>query len=240
MTRFSTAATAAFVTVFALTAGTVNNASAASVDSIALGSVAVVGAACCQTGQVFNTLQLDADANRSNYLVFDLASLAGQLGGQNIASATLTITGLFSFSITQAGTFNLYDFGGDLNALKNYGFANPPSLATATAVRDDLRQGDLYGTVSLTPGATSIVVTLSAEAIADLNNTVDGAGSKLFAIGGFSPTLTSGYNFNSSYAAVGHLDVTPTPVPAALPLFVSGIAALGAFGLRNRRKNKAA
>jgi PEP-CTERM motif len=35
-------------------------------------------------------------------------------------------------------------------------------------------------------------------------------------------------------------DITPTPLPAALPLFASGLGALGLFGWRRKRKNAAA
>lgn len=35
-------------------------------------------------------------------------------------------------------------------------------------------------------------------------------------------------------------DITPTPLPAALPLFVSGLGALGLFGWRRKRKASAA
>jgi hypothetical protein len=43
-------------------------------------------------GQVFGNIILDAANNRSNYLVFDLSSLVGELGGQDVGSATLTLT----------------------------------------------------------------------------------------------------------------------------------------------------
>jgi hypothetical protein len=55
-----------------------------------------------------------------------------------------------------------------------------------------------------------------------------------------SPTFT-GYSDNfsgggvvESYAGLGTL--TPTPLPAALPLFASGLGAIGFFGWRKKRK----
>ena len=74
-----------------LAASFVNNANAATINNVASGSVAVVGADCCRTGQVFSNIILDAANNRSNYLVFDLSSLASQLAGQDARSANLTL-----------------------------------------------------------------------------------------------------------------------------------------------------
>lgn len=222
----------------ALVAGFASNANALSVNSTGIGSVGIVGAPCCQAGQVFTTLQLDSGADRSNYMVFDLSSLASQLGTQDVGSATLTISGLFSYSITQAGTYNLYDSSNAATLAGITGYTNL-SLATGTTLRDDLRTGNLYGTATLSPGETSIVITLTAAAIADINAAIDSSGSKLFAIGGYSSGL-QGYNFNSSYAAIGTLDVQPVPLPAALPLFATGLAGMGLLGWRRRRNSDAA
>jgi hypothetical protein len=40
--------------------------------------------------------------------------------------------------------------------------------------------------------------------------------------------------------AVGELAPAPTPLPAALPLFATGLGAMGLFGWRRKRKNAAA
>jgi hypothetical protein len=45
----------------------------------------------------------------------------------------------------------------------------------------------------------------------------------------------SGHNYSS--AAIGP---STTPIPAALPLFASGLGALGLLGWRRKRKNVAA
>ena len=49
-----------------LAASFVNNANAATINNVASGSVAVVGADCCRTGQVFSNIILDAANNRGN------------------------------------------------------------------------------------------------------------------------------------------------------------------------------
>ena len=125
-----------------MAASFVNNANAATINNVASGSVAVVGADCCRTGQVFSNIILDAANNRSNYLVFDLSSLASQLAGQDARSATLTLTqpGFYG-SADPTETFTLWDFTGDVTALKGYGFTNPPNAADAAAIREDLRSG---------------------------------------------------------------------------------------------------
>jgi hypothetical protein len=219
----------------ALVAGFTGSAGAATVDSIAKGSLAVLNG----NPQVFNTLLLNADANRSNYMVFDLTSLAGQLAGEDVVSATLTIKNPGSFTNTE--TVNFYDFGGDVSALKNYTFANPPAAGVATGIRDDLRSGDLYGSTVVSVGLSELSIALTAAAIADINNVLDNGGSFLFAIGGFSPTQTGvvNYLFNSSGMAYGELDVVATPLPAALPLFATVLFGGGAMAWRRKRKQAA-
>ena len=142
-----------------LAASFVNNANAATINNVASGSVAVVGADCCRTGQVFSNIILDAANNRSNYLVFDLSSLASQLAGQDARSATLTLTqpGFYG-SADPTETFTLWDFTGDVTALKGYGFTNPPNAADAAAIREDLRSGISYGSTVISQPAGGPVV----------------------------------------------------------------------------------
>jgi hypothetical protein len=51
------------------------------------------------------------------------------------------------------------------------------------------------------------------------------------------------YQFYTTPLSTGSITVTPvtaTPLPAALPLFATGVGALGLFGWRRKRKNAAA
>ena len=222
-----------------LAASFVNNANAASVTNVASGSVAVVGAACCPAGQVFGNIILDAANNRSNYLVFDLSSLASQLGGMDVASATLTLTNP-GFASGKSETFTLWDFTGNVTALKGYGFANPPSAADAATIRQDLRSGTSYGSTVISQPTgllPNITITLNAAAIAALNNTLDSA-SLLFAIGGFSDTLSGNrtlFGNSGGGANIARLDVEPVPLPAAIWLFGSVVLGLAATGWRKRK-----
>ena len=56
-----------------------------------------------------------------------------------------------------------------------------------------------------------------------------------------STTITLiGYSANRSYIGLDNVSVTATPLPAALPLFATGLGALGLLGWRRKRKNSAA
>jgi hypothetical protein len=62
-----------------------------------------------------------------------------------------------------------------------------------------------------------------------------GPGEYLLFQGQFEATL----NENVSWDYTWTLNVAPTPLPAALPLFASGLSALGLFGWRRKRKAQA-
>ena len=207
-----------------------STADAATVNDVASGSVSQVN--------TFPNIILDAANNRSDYFVFDLSSLIGQLAGQAVGSAVLTITSPGFYSSSDATeNFALWDFNGDVNALRNYSYpSNQPS--NPVAVRDDLRSGISYGStvIAMPAGGAlpNIEVTLNAAAISAINLTL-ASSNNLFALGGFSDTLTgSQLLFQSSSAAPNaRLDLQPVPVPAAAWLF--GSAVLGMAGV-NRRK----
>jgi hypothetical protein len=64
---------------------------------------------------------------------------------------------------------------------------------------------------------------------------------------GVTGTTVNGINdlgdlvgFYSDGTNVNGFLATPTPLPAALPLFATGLGALGFFGWRSKRKNAAA
>jgi hypothetical protein len=230
----------------ALAASFISTANAATVGNIASGSIAVVGAPCCTDGQVFPNIILDAAANRSNYLVFDLSSLNSQLGGLDVSSATLTLTqpGFYS-SADPTETFTLWDFTGNVTALKNYSFSNHPNAADAATIRDDLRSGTSYGSATISKpvsgGLSDITITLNAAGIAALNTTLDSA-NLLFAIGGFSDTLTGQQLlFQSSTGGpnIAHLDVGAVPEPSTWAMMILGFAGVGFMAYRRRNQTAA-
>lgn len=227
----------------ALAASLATSANAASINSVAAGSVSVVGAPCCQDGQVFTNILLDAAANRSNYLVFNVSSLNTQLGGRDAASATLTINapaaGFYSSADTTE-TFTLWDFTGNATALAGYNFSNHPNAAGAEAIRQDLRSGTSYGSAVINKpvgGALpSIQIVLNAEGIAALNDAMDSADT-LFVLGGFSDTLVGQqllFQSSTGGSAIASLDVSPVPLPGAIWLFGTVLLGLGAKQWRKR------
>jgi len=142
-------------------------------------------------------------------------------------------------------TFRLWDFTGDVTALKGYGFANPPTAADAAAIREDLRSGISYGSTVISQPAggllSSITITLDPEAIAAINSMLDSA-NLLFAIGGFSDTLTGQQLlFQSSGGGpnIARLDVVPVPIgDVGLPGMVMALG--GIIALARRRRKAAA
>jgi hypothetical protein len=226
----------------ALAIGFAGTASAATVDSISKGAVFVSNeGGPAANGQIQNiiTLAYGNLGNQSAFLVFDPSSLSGL----DIASGKLTITGAGSYAATPgSNTVNLYDFGGSITAAQlmsygrqgSYDASHPaPSAADAAALRDDLRSGVIYGSATV-PASGDLTFELNAAAIAALNQAIDT--NSLFVLGIWSPTQTGGYMFLSSGGAVGHLDATPTPLPAALPLFGSILAGGGLVAWRRKRK----
>jgi len=173
-------------------------------------------------------------------------SLASQLAGQDARSANLTLTqpGFYG-SADPTETFTLWDFTGDVTALKGYGFTNPPNAADAVAIREDLRSGISYGSTVISQPAggplSSITITLDPMAIAAINSTLDSA-NLLFAIGGFSDTLTGQQLlFQSSGGGpnIARLDVVPVPIGGVgLPGMVMALG--GIIALARRRRKAAA
>jgi hypothetical protein len=134
---------------------------------------------------------------------------------------------------------------GDVTALKGYGFTNPPNAADAAAIREDLRSGISYGSTVISQPAggplSSITITLDPMAIAAINSTLDSA-NLLFAIGGFSDTLTGQQLlFQSSGGGpnIARLDVVPVPIGGVgLPGMVMALG--GIIALARRRRKAAA
>ena len=119
------------------------SAGAATVQNTNSGSVSLINSGT--QGQVFPNIILSGQ-DRSNYLVFDLSAVAAQLAGTAAGSATLTISSPGFYSSADATeNYSLWDFSGDMTALRGYGFTTPPSAAAATTLLADLRTASSYG-----------------------------------------------------------------------------------------------
>ncbi|MGB6589090.1 MAG: hypothetical protein WCC50_10370 [Pseudolabrys sp.] len=179
-----------------------------------------------------------------DFFTFDLTGVTG-----TITSATLHLfepsgTDFASggFVSTQASeTFQVFTYTGNVSTLDAGG--------TVSGAYNGLVSGTLAGSVSISAanGGTFVDVSLNAAALAALTSGEGG----LFAFGGDllgvpDGQLTQRTVFaNSSVDDVGAPDgntqlilttISPTPVPGALPLFVSGLGVFGFLGWRRKRK----
>ena len=169
------------------------------------------------------------DSTRNNYFAFDLAGLSG-----TVTSAKLTIfgsNGLFLFNSTTPATvtYSIFDVSTNIGALTGH--------TAGAAAFTDLGSGLVYGSTSFaatTAASPQLVIDLAGG----LNN-INAALGSLFALGGGTSLVSNqGFLWSSSTldpAAQLTLEFA-TPLPAALPLFASGLGALGLLGWRRKRK----
>lgn len=98
----------------------------------------------------------------------------------------------------------------------------------------DLGAGGLYGTASFTPGA-AVSITLSAQAIADINANLGGR----FLIGFTNNTLNSVVSTSSMdlgvYTGGGSLElISSVPEPESYAMFLAGLGAVGFVAMRRK------
>jgi hypothetical protein len=173
------------------------------------------------------------DGTRNNYFAFDLSGISGTVTG-----AKLTIlggNGFFSFNNTTPGTvsYSIYDATTNISALTGH-------TAGASAFTD-LGSGSVYGSTSFAVTSTTFgaMPALEIDLAGGLNDLALALGG-LFALGGGS-NLTGNQGFlwiSSSFnpAAQLTLEVSQTPLPAALPLFATVLGGGGLAAWRRRRK----
>jgi hypothetical protein len=193
---------------------------------------------------------LTEDSTRNNYFVFDLSGVSGTVIG-----ATLTIfnTGVNSVG-TPTGNGN-YMFQSGAPAPVTYSIYDVTATSIAALVAHtagaaaftDLGNGAVYGSTSITnpsPGAFAfgampqLTINL-ANGLSDINGALGG----LLAMGG-SSDLPANQGFlwisPADFPTIQlSLEVQQTPVPAALPLFATGLGALGLIAHRRKRKQTA-
>ena len=193
-----------------------------------------------------NDNYITGQVGRSDYHDFFTFDLTGVTG--TITNATLHLfepsgTNFASggFVTTQASeTFQVFTYGGNISTLDAGG--------QVPGVYNGLVSGTLAGSVSVSAanGGTFVDISLNAAALAALNIGEGG----LFAFGGDllgvpDGQLTQRTVFaNSSVDDVGAPDgntqlilttSSSTPIPGALPLFVSGLGAFGFLGWRRKK-----
>jgi hypothetical protein len=170
------------------------------------------------------------DGTRNNYFAFDLSGISGTVTG-----AKLTIFGgngipSFNSSTPSTVTYSIYDVTTNIGSLTGH--------TAGAAAFTDLGTGSLYGSTSFAKSTTSMPQ-LEIDLAGGLNDLALALGG-LFALGGGS-NLTGNQGFlwiSSSFnpAAQLTLEVSQTPLPAALPLFATVLGGGGLAAWRRRRK----
>jgi hypothetical protein len=229
---------AALVGFIAVTTLAVSRAEAVSFNSIDNGWYRSDG---LHTPTNTNIIVGDGASQFRNWFAFDLSAAAGQ----TVTSAQLVIPANGNY-LTNAGNFSLTyvvnDYVGSIAAL----IAGIGGVAAHT----DLGNGTYGQTVVTVPSAgvgtmasvgPNVTVTLNASALADLNTLLGGV-VFTFALGGDCPACANqGLWRTSSGVPAGILELefgttSAVPLPAALPLFATGLGALALLGRRRRKQ----
>jgi hypothetical protein len=179
----------------------------------------------------------------SDYVTFSATSFSGgppssYTGG---TAPTNPVTGAFTITFDPTQTYLDSTTGITLNSLNilldsALSFDYSPSAYTAG--------GQLFAAGELVVGGLNngaCCVELTPSTFNDfylqiLNFTSAPAFEQL----GYTIAANGDYFYSALGARGGSVSVTPTPLPAALPLFASGLGALGLFGWRRKRKSAAA
>ena len=143
----------------------------------------------------------------NNWFIVDIS---GFTPATAVTSLALTLN---TFYADTAGTFKLWDYLGDIADLPEYTAPGAPGIA----IYDDLGSGKLYGSFAYlgTEGYTYQTITLSSDAIFDLNAAIDN-GDEQWAIGGsFAPTA-------------------PIPEPETYALMLAGLGLVGWMAKRRK------
>ena len=143
----------------------------------------------------------------NNWFIVDISGFADTT---EVTSLTLTLN---TFYADTAGTFKLWDYLGDIADLPEYTAPGAPGIA----IFDDLGSGKLYGSFAYlgTESYTYQTITLSSDAIFDLNAAIDN-GDEQWAIGGsFAPTA-------------------PIPEPETYALMLAGLGLVGWMAKRRK------
>jgi hypothetical protein len=201
-----------------------------------------------------SAMVLSVGAHADVYQTFDIQWSGAALGNSATASAVAT------FDVTQLNNYNPGSgaYSGSLSPLIT---SLTLTVVGASSGNGTFVLGDFLLMAWDTNGGTlDLTKQLVGQATSDLpwgslptsytcgSSTCIHSGGDFNLFGNFSvsPDAPYGYDNFELQTAEGAGDImqltsfVPTPLPAALPLFATGLGALGLFGWRRKRKNAAA
>jgi hypothetical protein len=235
--------------LLACVAGAFLSSSAAHADTFTAGEFTTYGPA-----------EWQSNSTATNLLLSDFSSVYNAGGGDG----TLVVGIGNSISFTSSdGLSNYLPGGGGTAGALVQDYENPTTTSSGAyggevvALRlnvDFSAAGFLpgtFGNLYLT-GFGSPLAGLNGMTVSQfltLNETLLGGGSGIYTIfdidllddnlnTAFDPS--SNFSFADAHLTVTNPNISATPLPATLPLFASGLGALGFFGWRRKRKNAAA
>jgi hypothetical protein len=152
---------------------------------------------------------------------FDLSSTSGP-----VISATLTIPVTQVFDFTKTHNFGIYSYAGD-----------------GAVTTGDFALGSKFATFTIDTSTTSLVFDVTTLINGELAANDHYVGFRIDWEDAIDPNTYQYVNFAAGTFAVATLsfDLAPstTPLPAALPMFASGLGALGLLGWRRKKRSAA-
>jgi hypothetical protein len=230
--------------LLACVAGAFLSSSAAHADTFTAGEFTTYGPA-----------EWQSNSTATNLLLSDFSSVYNAGGGDG----TLVVGIGNSISFTSSdGLSNYLPGGGGTAGALVQDYENPTTTSSgayggevvALRLNVDFSAAG-FGNLYLT-GFGTMLAGLNGMTVSQfltLNETLLGGGSGIYTIldidllddnlnTAFDPS--SNFSFADAHLTVTNPNISATPLPATLPLFASGLGALGFFGWRRKRKNAAA
>jgi hypothetical protein len=147
------------------------------------------------------------------------------------------VNGVLYFGFSTTTTSYLNDANGFIQLSFDYSLLNNSSSYDDTVnLYSGLNgTGILLASLSLTPNGTTVACTTTGDEFCtwSLASTGNVGVAESIYFGGTSSTPLEGIEFDE-------VQLTPTPLPAALPLFAGGLGVMGLLGWRRKHKNAAA
>ena len=210
-----------------------------------MGKAVVVVRRACVLACVLSASVCVIGSSAASAATFTFQSPAGAVGA---ATEIYTSGGL---QITAAG-FNSSNFSSpDQNLFDKTGTGDEHGLGLTNDGDDEITVGS-YVRIAMPAGVSNVTFSMDSSTTPDAWAVYGSSSADPLSLGVALATGTSEGTFTLPFEAyyfftatdgnvlIDSLTMTATPLPAALPLFATGLAGLGLFGWRRKRKNSAA